>query len=150
MSESLVRFYEQHGEKLRFLVVGGWNTLFSLGALWVLDRFIPYDPASILQKQGVLLLGWVISVTQNFFTFKFIVFKSTGRWLHEYVRMYLTYAVTFIVQSVLTLAISELWDLRVFWASLPTTIVVMIMSYFGHKYFTFRTPTPPFAHEQEG
>jgi hypothetical protein len=52
--------------------------------------------------------------------------------------MYVTYAVTFVVQSVMTLAISEVFELRVFWASLPTIIVVTILSYFGHKYFTFR------------
>ena len=149
MRERLARVYEDHGEKLRFLVVGGWNTLFGLGALWVLDRYIPYDPGSLIQKQGVLLLSWVISVTQNFFTFKLIVFRTKGHWLREYARMYVTYAVTFVVQSVLTLAISEAFGLRVFWANLPTIIVVTVLSYFGHKYFTFRTPGPPFADEQE-
>lgn len=149
MRERLARVYEDHGEKLRFLVVGGWNTLFGLGALWVLDRYIPYDPGSLIQKQGVLLLSWVISVTQNFFTFKLIVFRTKGHWLREYARMYVTYAVTFVVQSVLTLAISEAFGLRVFWANLPTIIVVTVLSYFGHKYFTFRTPVPPFADEQE-
>lgn len=140
MMQRLAGAYERHGEKVRFLVVGVWNTLFSLGVLWLLDRLIPYDQGSLLQKQGILFASWVVSVTQNFFTFKFLVFRSKGHWLKEYVRMYVTYAVTFVVQSVMTLAISEIFDLRVFWANLPTIVVVAILSYFGHKYFTFRSP----------
>lgn len=137
MKGRLARSYEHHGEKLRFLIVGGWNTLFSIGVLWLLDHFVPYDASSIIQKQGVLLVSWVISVTQNFFTFKFLVFRSKGHWLREYAKMYVTYAVTFVVQSALTLVISEVFALRLFWANLPTVVVVTVISYFGHKYFTF-------------
>lgn len=140
MKEKIATLYDRHGEKLRFLLVGGWNTLFSIGALWVLDRAIDYDQTSIMQKALVLALSWVISVTQNFFTFKLIVFRTKGNWLREYVRMYAIYAVTFLVQSAITLTISEIFGLTVFWANLPTIIVVTIMSYVGHKYFTFRVP----------
>lgn len=138
MAEGLRGIYERHGEKLRFLVVGGWNTLFSVAVLWVLDRLIPYDPQSILQKELVLVASWVISVTQNFFTFKLLVFRTKGNWLREYVKMYMIYAATFVVQSVLTQVISYAFELSVFWANLPTILVVTIMSYVGHKYFTFR------------
>lgn len=139
----LVALYERHGEKLRFLVVGGWNTLFSIGVLWLLDRFIPYAQDSLLQKELVLVLNWVIAVTHNFFTFKFLVFRSTGPWLREYLRMYVTYGATFAVQSVMTLAISHALGWTVFWANLPTIVVVTLMSYFGHKHFTFSARSAP-------
>jgi putative flippase GtrA len=134
----LQALYDQHGEKLRFLVVGVWNTAFSIGVLWLLDHFIHYDMHSLLQKEGVLVVSWVISVTQNFFTFKLLVFRTKGNWLREYLRMYVTYAATFAVQSVLVLALSTWLGWSVFWANLPTVLIVMVMSYFGHKYFTFR------------
>jgi putative flippase GtrA len=134
----LQALYDQHGEKLRFLVVGVWNTAFSIGVLWLLDHFIHYDMHSLLQKEGVLVLSWVISVSQNFFTFKLLVFRTKGNWLREYLRMYVTYAATFAVQSVLVLALSTWLGWSVFWANLPTVLIVMVMSYFGHKYFTFR------------
>jgi putative flippase GtrA len=130
--------YDAHGEKLRFLLVGVWNTAFSIGVLWLFDHFIHYDMHSLLQKEGVLVASWVVSVTQNFFTFKLLVFRTKGNWLREYVRMYITYAATFVVQSVLVLAISTWLGWSVFWANIPTVLVVMVMSYFGHKYFTFR------------
>jgi len=134
----IARIPASHREKLRFLVVGGWNTLFSIAALWLLDRFVPYDPDSLLHKQAVLVVHWVISVTQNFFTFKLLVFRSKGHWLHEYLRMYVTYAATFLIQSVLTLAVSQAFGLRLFWASLPSIAVIAVISYLGHRHFTFR------------
>lgn len=144
MLNALLRVHDRHGEKIRFLVVGGWNTLFGIAVLWVLDRYIPYDPGNLVQKQLLLVANWLISVTHNFVTFKFIVFRSRGPWLREYGRVYVTYVTTFLIQSVMTLLISEVFGLRVFWANLPTIVVVAVVSYLGHKHFTFR------RHESSG
>ena len=141
--------YVRHGEKLRFLAVGGWNTVFSIGVLWLLDQAIPYDSTSVLQKEMVFAASWVIGVTQNFFTFKLLVFRTHGNWLREYLRMYVVYAVTFTVQSVLMLAISEVFGLSVFWANLPVILVITVMSYFGHKHYTFRQPERVFDESAE-
>ena len=130
--------YGEHGEKLRFLFVGVWNTVFSMVVLWLLDHFIHYDMSSWIQKEGILIVAWVIGVTQNFLTFKLLVFRTKGDWLREYGRMYVTYLATFVVQSVCVQALSAWFTISVFWASLPTLVIVTIMSYFGHKYFTFR------------
>jgi putative flippase GtrA len=137
-----------HEEKLRFLVVGGWNTVVGMAALWVFERLIPYGPATVLgaavgvvaAKQVVLTVAWVVGVTHNFFTFKLLVFRTRGKWLGEYVRMYGVYAVTFVVQSVMVQAISAWMGWSLFWANLPTILVVTVLSYLGHKYFTFRRP----------
>jgi putative flippase GtrA len=147
MRERAKALYERHGEKLRFLVVGGWNTLFSIGVLWLLDHYIPYDQGSVIQKGLVLVVQWVIAVSQNFLTFKFLVFRSKGSWIREYLRIYVTYLATFVIQSVLTLTISGVFGLSVFWANLPTTFVVMIVSYVGHKHFTFRDAGAAFDEE---
>jgi len=137
-SDSVRGLAQRHSEKLRFLFVGGWNTVFATGVLWLLDSFIPYDAHSLVQKEAVLVLSWVISVTQNFFTFKLLVFRTEGNWLKEYARMYVTYAATFVVQSLIVLALSTWLGWSLFWSSIPTLVLVTITSYFGHKYFTFR------------
>jgi putative flippase GtrA len=137
-----------HEEKLRFLVVGGWNTVFSMAALWVLERLVPYGKGSVLgaavgvvaAKQIVLTIAWVVGVTHNLFTFKLLVFRTTGRWLAEYLRMYGVYAATFVVQSLMVQAISAWLGWSLFASNVPTILVVMVLSYIGHKYFTFRRP----------
>lgn len=131
-------FASRHEQKLRFILVGVWNTVFSLAVLWLLERFIPHDAASVLQKQVILVASWMIAVTHNFFTLKFLVFRTQGNWVREYRRMYITYAGTFVVQSVLVQAVSAHFSLSLFWANVPTILVVTILSYLGHKHFTFR------------
>ena len=137
-AERLRGVYDTHGEKLRFLIVGIWNTALSIALLWVLERVIPHDASSVLQKQAILIVAWLLSVTQNFFTFKLGVFRTQGNWWREYARMYVTYAGTFVVQSVMVQAISAYFDVSMFVANLPTIFVVTILSYMGHKHFTFR------------
>jgi len=146
-----------HEEKLRFLVVGVWNVLFSMGTLWILERLIPYGPGSRLAsavsgigaKQVVLALNWVIAVTQNLFTFKLLVFRTKGHWLREYARMYVTYAGTFVVESVMVQVISGTLGWSLFASRLPTLVVVTVLSYLGHKYFTFRTVEEAVADDLE-
>ena len=136
-----------HEEKLRFLVVGVWNVAFSMATLWVSERLIPHGPGTALAssigvvgaKQVVLFVNWVVSVTQNMFTFKLLVFRTKGNWLREYGRMYVTYTGTFVVESVMVQTNSAVLGWSLFFSRLPTLVVVTVLSYLGHKYFTFRT-----------
>jgi putative flippase GtrA len=137
-----------HEEKLRFLVVGGWNTVFGMAALWVLERLIPYGPGSVMgvaiglvaAKQVVLATAWIVGVTHNLFTFKLLVFRTKGDWLREYARMYVTYAGMFVIQSVAVQLLSAWLGWSLFLANLPTLAIVTVVSYLGHKHFTFRGP----------
>lgn len=144
---SLIARLAPHEEKLRFLVVGVWNTAFNLAMLWIFERLLPYGPGSALArvigvvgaKQVVLFVAWAVSVTQNLFTFKLLVFRTKGNWLKEFGRIFITYAGTFVVESVMIQVLSARFGLSLFIAKLPTVVVVMVLSYLGHKYFTFRT-----------
>jgi putative flippase GtrA len=125
----------QHEEKLRFLVVGGWNVVFSYGMLWVLDGLLH----ARLHYTLILTINWVIGVTHNLFTFKLLVFRTKGNWLTEYLRSFVVYAGTFVVNLAIVAVIMEIWRPRLVIAQLPAIAVVTIISYLGHKNFTYRT-----------
>lgn len=145
----------RHEEKVRFLFVGGWNTAVSLLVLWLFERLIPYGPGSALAvavgiiaaKQIVLALAWVVTVTQNLFSFKLLVFRTKGHWIREYARMYVTYAGTFLIESVMIQVISGSLGWSLVWSKLPTLVVTTVLSYLGHKYFTFRTAEQAIAED---
>lgn len=121
------------GLKIRYLIVGGWNTLFSLAV----------GPAIYYGFQGkmhVLLVGvlsYVTSITMAFLTHKLFVFRTSGQWILEYLRSYVVYGGT------ATIGIFALWGLvdgmdAPFWLSqMLIVLVTAIISYFGHLKFTF-------------
>lgn len=129
----------QHEEKLRFLIVGGWNTLFSYGTLWVFDALLH----ARLHYTLILTLNWVVGVTHNLFTFKLLVFRTRGNWLKEYLRSYVVYSGIFVVNLAIVAVIMEIWRPRLVIAQLPAIAVVTIISYLGHKHFTYRTAEEP-------
>ncbi len=125
--------FSEKNLKLRFLIVGGWNTLFS----FVVGPLIYYG---LQEKMHVLLVGcisYVLTVTMAFMTHKIFVFRTEGRWISEYLRSYVVYG------GSATIGILALWGLVEgmafpFWlAQVLIVLVTVLISYLGHKKFTF-------------
>lgn len=147
LTDKLTGLLRQRELEVRFLIVGVWNAAFSVAILWVVGRVLPYAPGSwlagaagdIVAKQVVIAIAWVLSVTQNLFSFKLLVFRTKGHWLREYARMFVTYAGTFVVESVMMQVLSATLGWSLVLAKIPTLVVVTVLSYIGHRFFTFRS-----------
>ncbi len=129
----------------RFLLVGAWNTLFgySLFCLltWLLTDRVPYAyiPAAAI--------GHVISVSVAFVGHRRFVFRSQGPLATEFLRCHLVYAVSFLVNFVLLLLLVPAleWTLgpRPYVPYLAGGLVTLgstVVSFFGHKHFSFAPP----------
>ena len=123
----------EKGLKIRFLIVGGWNTLFS----FIVGPVIYYG---LQENMHVLLVGavaYVLTMTMAFLTHKLFVFRTKGNWMFEYLRSYVVYGGSAII------GIFALWGLVdgmavPFWlAQVLIVLVTVTISYFGHKKFTF-------------
>jgi len=104
MRNALSALYDAHGLKLRFLVVGVWNTVFGYGLFVVLLFALKpvLQPLATSDNAALGLLGhnwylvvqwvsWVLSVPQSAVALKYFVFRSTGRTLPEIGRAYVVY-----------------------------------------------------------
>ncbi len=127
---------------LRFLVVGAWNTLFGFAAFALLFRATrPWDVHFV----WVSLVTNVFAVTNAFLGYKLFVFRTKGDWLGEYVRFWMSYALT------ISIHLSSLWVAVTFLGIHPILAQAMILlaatfiSYFAHSRFSFRggSGTPP-------
>ena len=78
MIERVAAALHAHRDKLLFLVVGGFNTVFSYAlfalGLWLTSLFIPGVRENWLLVDAVLVATWVISVTFSWSMFKLFVF----------------------------------------------------------------------------
>lgn len=145
--------YADHGEKLRFLIVGGWNTVFSYILFAVLLQWLGPSLAGLSGSSSAVLsvvgshwylavqwLSWLIAVPQSTLTLKYLVFHSKGHAGAEIGRAFFVYLPMQGLSSV------SLWLLVTFAGVHPlvgqllTIGVTAVLSYIGHKYFTFRSP----------
>lgn len=143
-----------HSEKLRYLFVGGWNTFFGYALFLVLLATVgralqgletsTVPPLAWTGDNYYLVvgwIGWVLSVPQSTLTMKYLVFRSKGRALREIGRAYFVYLPSQWVGTAILWSFVELIGLSPQLGALATTTVTVILSYLGHKYFTFRRPT---------
>ncbi|MCL4368409.1 MAG: GtrA family protein [Actinobacteria bacterium] len=145
--------YRSHGDKLRFLVVGGWNTLFSYALFLALLATIG-PPLSALEdspSKAIALMGrdyyvivqwvcWVAAVPQSTLAIKFFAFHSKGNWRHEIGRAYFVYLPAQLLSTVILWLAVRVANLGPHVGQIIAIGVTVVFSYLGHKYFTFRVP----------
>lgn len=121
--------------KIRYLLTGGWNTLFGylvgVGLYYVLSRYM-----------HILLIGVlinIITISMSFLTYKLIVFRTKGNWLMEYLRTYLVYGGTALISVGLLWAMVDGFHLPFWLAQGLVMAITVVISYLGHANFTFRS-----------
>lgn len=118
-------------EKLRFLLVGGWNTLFSIILFGVVLHLIG-------DYKITLLLNHIISVFHSFVNLRFFVFRSKGHFLHEYIRVNIVYFVYFVLNFCMLFACVEIFKFHALISQIIITCILVIVSYLANKHFTFK------------
>jgi putative flippase GtrA len=131
----------RHREKILFLIVGGWNTLFGY-LLWVLLQLLFYPELSYLVT---LAISWPFAIANAYICYRYIVFRSRGPILKEIPRFSLVYIVVLFLDLVVLPIFVRILPFNVYVCQAMFIFVVVIISYVGHKYFSFgadaATPT---------
>jgi putative flippase GtrA len=128
---------------VRYLVVGGLNTAFGYGSFAILNYLItghipyPYMVANVLAN--------VVSITFAFVGYKYFVFRTKGNVLREYFRTYVVYGTSMLVGlALLPMLVFALGSvvhpvsLVPYVAQAICTVLVVFVSFFAHKKFSFR------------
>ncbi len=119
-------------QKLRFLLVGGFNTVFAYGvfaALFELAK-IPYNPALILQ--------YFITVNISFITMRYYVFQSHGNIKAEYVKAWTVYIGMYFFNAFALNLFVRVLGLYPLIGQAAYLVISTILTYLLHKYFSFR------------
>jgi len=125
-------FYLPH--KLRYLLVGGYNTIFSYSLFCLLNFLL----SNKLHYLVILIFCHLISVANSFLNLRFFVFRSIGHFWHEYFKVNLVYGGYFFCNAILLFALKELAGINVFIAQLICILSLFIATYFLHKNFSFK------------
>lgn len=150
MSDLFFDYYDRHGDKLRFLVVGAFNTAFGyalfLVMLEVFEALVAI-PGANATLPGVIVANyyllaqwsaWILSVPVGTMTLKYLVFRSPGRLGSQVGRAYLIYMPGLALSSITLWFAVQVIGLSPQLGQLIAIAVTVVFSYTGHKYFTFR------------
>ena len=120
-------------EVLAYLAAGGWNTLFGVGLYAIVYRIWGGKIHYMLLTVPVN----IAAITNAFVCYKLFVFRTRGNWIREYFRCYLVYGAGTLSGMGLLWLLVSLFKLDPAAANVIATGIVVIASYFGHKYFSF-------------
>lgn len=118
----------------RFILVGGYNTLFSGASFYLLHTLLHKTIHYLL----ILILSHFITVTNSFITFKYFVFTKSNSKIHiEYIKTHISYLFYIFCNTILLYFSVNLFRFDVVKTQLTIMSILSISFYFIHKYFSF-------------
>ena len=125
-------WFQKIPEKLRFLLVGGFNTVFAYAvyALLLLVLKLPYLLALIVQ--------YFITVNVSIATMRYYVFQSKGDMIKEFLKAWSVYIGLFFANSFGLAFLVEICKIDELWAQGIYLTFSTIVTYILHKYFSFK------------
>ena len=124
-----------HEKKIRFLIVGGVNTIVGLSIYPLL--FIALSPFGIGYLQ-VLILAQIPSVTFSFITNKYFVFRTKGNLKKEYLKFFTFYGFYFFLNMICLPIFVEILKINPIISQTLFSIAIIVTSYFWHNAITFK------------
>jgi len=124
----------QHQIKVRFLLTGMLNTLVGLATFPILYYMLS---GYALHYLVLLCISQAVCIPFAFVTNKFLVFRTKGNYVHEFLK-FLTFHLSYFVANLVALPLMvNLFSLNPVIAQSLFAIMVIVSSYFWHSRITF-------------
>lgn len=119
-------------EKLRFLLVGGFNTVFSYTIFAFLYEVIKLD------YNIALALQYVITVNVSVLTMRYYVFRSCGDFMKEFCKAWGVYIFLYFFNAAVLNFFVIVLELYPLLAQALYLVISTIITFIMHKYLSFR------------
>lgn len=118
-------------QRIRFLIVGGINTVVGYGIF-----------ATVIFIGGHYLLAnilaTIVGVSVSYILNKYFTFKQYKKSYAEVIRFISVYAFSFLLGNVVLYVMVDILSISPYMAGALNLIFITAISWFGHKYFSFR------------
>lgn len=145
---------------IRYLLVGCWNTGFGYGVFFLIYSYLKVRLSYTLAYNAANIASQIFAITNAYIGYKCFVFQTRGNYLREYLRFYVVYGVTAIINILLLPVVVTLLshalhgrayplcsifgkmlilssDTTPYYASALLLLITVLGSFFGHKHFSF-------------
>lgn len=120
-------------DKLRFLLVGGYNAAFSYVIFAIALYLLGQE-----HYQICVALQWIISSVFSFINQKVFVFCTKGNWIKEYLKCCTTWVVSYFLNAIILELIVKYVSKNVYVDQLVSIFIVSVVTYVLFKYFAFK------------
>jgi putative flippase GtrA len=120
-------------EKLRFLLVGGFNTVVSY---LMFVGFTYWFGANYYQLS--LVLAWMLSSVISFSTQKIFVFCTKGKWLKEYCKCCMSWMVAYLINAGMLELVVRVIGWNVYIGQGVAIVITTVVTYILFKKFAFK------------
>ena len=138
----LEKIWFRFPQKLRFLLVGGFNTVFAYFVLNLLNILFGFIFQNILSDIVIvnlaLVVQYILTINVSFVTMRYYVFQSHGRWVNEWLKAWSVYIFLYLINApILTFMVAVLgWSA---WLAQGVYLIFStIITFLLHKYYSFR------------
>ena len=129
-------------QKIRFLLVGGFNTVFAYFVLNFLNILFGLLLKDTLSKVAIanlaLIIQYILTINVSFITMRYYVFQSHGNWHKEWMKAWSVYIFLYLINApILTFMMAVLgWST---WLAQGVYLIFStIITFILHKYYSFR------------
>ena len=129
-----LNFWFSLPEALRFLLIGGFNTVFSFCVFSALIF-------SGLKYSITLIIAYIIGVNCSIFTMQYFVYQSKKPIYEYYTKGWITYLSAFALNYIFLYILVELAHIEPILSQAIYTVFSTVYIYLMHKYFTYRNIT---------
>ena len=132
-------------EKLRFLLVGGFNTVVAYALLASLDWsfkkiniYMGWGLSKVLVANIALFIQYAITINLSFITMRYYVFRSKGKFFNEWLKASSVYIFLYLINAPIMSFLMLMFDLASWQAQGMYLIFSTIITFILHKYYSFR------------
>lgn len=125
-------WFEKIPQKLRFLLVGGFNTV---------AAYLIFTALYFLFNHRYMLsvvIQWVISINISIATMRYYVFQSKGSFIKEYIKAIGVYVYMLLFNMAWLFVFIETLHVNALISQACYLLASTIITYLSHKYFSFR------------
>jgi putative flippase GtrA len=126
-------------ERVRFVIVGGANTVIGYGLFAGLQLAFGH----VIGYIGSLYIASVIATIIAFVLHRRFTFRVTGNVVQDFLRFASVYAISLAINTAVLPILVEVVHLDPLIAQAVTIVITTLLSYTGHKLFSFRRKAQP-------
>ena len=126
----------RHRQFVRYLLVGGWNTVFGMAVYAGLYRWLGEHVHYLV----LLVPANILAVTNAYVCYKLFVFKTRGNILREYCRCYAVYGGIMLAAALLMFVLVDWLGMPPAAANCVCVALTTVVSYLAHRGFSFKPP----------